>query len=157
MFHSVWFLRLHRDFRHFIRVLQRLGDRVLGCMFAVVTAGKQLIRGSERIVVFRAIADQTNRSSVFLSQHKHFKQQIPHFQNFLNRVKTTHNATSGARRHVEEGESIFSPSDLLIPAPPGSIWLLLAALMGLRSINPRDYLAATDTWGQDSWTSSAGW
>lgn len=35
-------------------------------MFAVVTAGKKLIRGSERIGIFSAISEQTNRSSLSL-------------------------------------------------------------------------------------------
>lgn len=50
----------------------------------------------------------------------------------------------------------FSLRDLLIPAPPGTIWLLLVALMGSESIIPRDYLAATETRDQESLASSAG-
>lgn len=54
-------------------------------------------------------------------------------------------------------EPKVSLRDLLIPASPRSIWLLLVTLIRLESINLGDYLAATETWGQGSWTSSAGW
>lgn len=134
-------------------------DTVLGCVFAVVTAGKQLIRGSERIVVFSAISKQTSRSSLSPSPHRHHRDCMhcakpPETSPTVHQTKTMQRYEHGCRPRKEH--SVFSLSDLLIPAPPGSIQLLLAALMGLKSINPEDYLAATDTWGQGSWTPSAG-
>lgn len=55
-----------RRILHFVRAVQRnrLSDSMPDSMFAVVTVGKQLIRGSERIGVFSAIIKQTNRSSL---------------------------------------------------------------------------------------------
>lgn len=49
--------------------LVELIERAPGCVFAVVTAGKKMLRGSERIGVFRAIIKQTSNVSL-ISQHR---------------------------------------------------------------------------------------
>lgn len=117
-------------------------------VFAVVTTGKQLIRGSERIADFTAIREQTCRSPHLFSVRVHA----------LKASQRTGNIKQHKRRRRKWAwvQNIMQTVDLMIPPPPRSIWLLLEALMGLERINLGDYSAATDTWGQGSWTSSAG-
>ena len=114
--------------------MQRLN--VLGCMFAVVTAGKQLIRGSEGIVLFSAITKKNPRTfslSVY-SDTLYVLKKTNNTSITLLKLKTRLQLWALPQAEERAG-SRFALSDLLILAPPGSIWLLLAALMGLKGIN----------------------
>lgn len=72
------------------------------------------------------------------------------YPKLCTKQKSYHNVNMAADWKQSSIQSFLG--DLLIPAPPASIWLLLVALMRLESINLWDYLA----WGWGSWTSRAG-
>lgn len=57
----------NKNIHRIYNIAEKQSDSVLGCVLAVVTAGKHLIRGSEWIGIFSAISKQTRRFSLSLS------------------------------------------------------------------------------------------